>query len=186
MHTTSASLLERLQGAADPVSWERFVNLYTRLLFYWGRRLGLQESDAADLVQDVFATLVQQIPKFRYNRDKSFRNWLRTILVNKWREHQRRVVLSQAPAGAVSDLAVPDESQAFDEVEYRQHIVRRALELMQAEFSPKTWKACWEHVVVGRSAGDVAAELGISVGSVYVAKSRVLGLLRQELCGLFD
>jgi RNA polymerase sigma-70 factor (ECF subfamily) len=57
---------------------------------------------------------------------------------------------------------------------------------MQAEFSPKTWKACWEHVVAGRPAAEVAAELGISVGSVYVAKSRVLSRLRQELEGLLD
>jgi DNA-directed RNA polymerase specialized sigma24 family protein len=33
---------------------------------------------------------------------------------------------------------------------------------------------------------DVAAELGISVGSVYVAKSRVLQRLREELSGLLD
>jgi RNA polymerase sigma-70 factor (ECF subfamily) len=64
--------------------------------------------------------------------------------------------------------------------------VRRALELMQAEFGDRTWKACWEHVVVDRTAADVAQELGITVGSVYVAKSRVLFRLRTELHGLLD
>ena len=66
------------------------------------------------------------------------------------------------------------------------YLLAGLLELMQCEFSPKTWKACWEHVVASRSAAEVAAELGISVGSVYVAKSRVLGRLRQELDGLFE
>jgi RNA polymerase sigma-70 factor (ECF subfamily) len=188
MHTTPASLLLRLREPSDTASWERFVQLYTRLFFYWARRIGLQESDAADLVQDVFTTLVQKLPEFRYDRDKSFRNWLRTVLLNKWREHQRRKVSAAARAepGALDGLAAPDDVRAFDEAEYRQHLVRRALELVQSEFSPKTWKACWEHVVAGRPAADVAAELGIGVGSVYVAKARVLGHLRNELRGLFD
>jgi RNA polymerase sigma-70 factor (ECF subfamily) len=57
---------------------------------------------------------------------------------------------------------------------------------MRAEFESSTWTACWEHVVSGRSAADVAAELGISEGAVYVAKCRVLRRLRQELKGLLD
>ncbi len=57
---------------------------------------------------------------------------------------------------------------------------------MQAEFPSRMWKACWEHLVHDRPAADVAAELGIAVGTVYVAKARVLGRLRQELDGLLD
>jgi RNA polymerase sigma-70 factor (ECF subfamily) len=188
MYTTSASLLERLQGPDDPESWQRFVRLYTHLLFYWARAFGAQESDAADLVQDVFTLLVQKLPQFRYDRDKSFRSWLRTVLRNKWVEHQRKAVLAgplNGP-GVLDDIVAADELSAFDEAEYRQYLVRRAMEVMQTEFALRTWKAVWEHVVVGRSAADVAAELGISEGSVYVAKSRVLARLRLELHGLFD
>jgi RNA polymerase sigma-70 factor (ECF subfamily) len=57
---------------------------------------------------------------------------------------------------------------------------------MQAEFAETTWRACWESAVGGRPAAEVAAALGISVGAVYVAKSRVLGRVRQELAGLLD
>jgi RNA polymerase sigma-70 factor, ECF subfamily len=64
--------------------------------------------------------------------------------------------------------------------------VRRALELMQAEFPMRLWKACWEHVVNDRPAAEVAAELGIAVGTVYVAKSRVLSRLREELADLLE
>jgi RNA polymerase sigma-70 factor (ECF subfamily) len=89
-------------------------------------------------------------------------------------------------SATLTDLASPPQFEAFDEAEYRQHLVSRALQLMQAEFSPTTWKACWEHVVAGRPASEVAAELGIAVGSVYVAKSRVMSRLREELQGLMD
>ena len=42
MHTTSPSLLQRLRGPVDNEAWTLFVKLYTPLLFYWARKLGLQ------------------------------------------------------------------------------------------------------------------------------------------------
>jgi Sigma-70 region 2 len=64
--------------------------LFTPLIFHSARRAGLQDEDAADLVQDVFMVLVQKMPEFEYNRHKRFRSWLRTITLNKWRDRQRR------------------------------------------------------------------------------------------------
>ena len=87
---------------------------------------------------------------------------------------------------SLTNEASPLDTETFWEIEYRQHLVGRALELMQSEFEPATWRACWEVVVAERSASAVAAELGISVDSVYAAKSRVLRRLRKELEGLLD
>ena len=42
MPPTPASLLERLRDPAAEDAWRRFVELYTPLLFYWGRKCGLQ------------------------------------------------------------------------------------------------------------------------------------------------
>jgi RNA polymerase sigma-70 factor (ECF subfamily) len=188
MNTTSPSLLERLRGKGEPQAWNRFTELYTPLLYYWARRLGLQPQDAADLVQEVFAVLVQKLPEFSYDRGKRFRSWLRTVLVNKWLDLRRR--RNEPPlAGddsAFADLAVPDDVAELGGAEYRQNLLRRALELMQAEFQPTTWQACWEYVVEEKPAAEVAKHLGLSVGAVYVAKSRVLSRLRQELAGLMD
>jgi RNA polymerase sigma-70 factor (ECF subfamily) len=186
MHTTPVSLLERVRQPGQEQAWARFVEMYTPLLFYWARRMGLQESDAADLVQDVFTTLVQKLPEFVYDRDRSFRNWLRTVLHNRWRDQQRRAaVRGFQDSGLAEHPAPPDPDPAW-EVEYRNLLVARALELMQSEFQPTTWKACWEMVVSGRSGAEVAASLGLTVDAVYAAKSRVLRRLRQELEGLLD
>ena len=76
---TPASLLERLRQPGQDQAWARFVDLYTPLLFYWARRLGCQESEAADLVQEVLLLLVRKLPGFTYDQHKSFRGWLRTI-----------------------------------------------------------------------------------------------------------
>jgi RNA polymerase sigma-70 factor (ECF subfamily) len=188
VYTTSASLLERLRRPGDQEAWQRFTALYTPLLYYWTRHLGLQPHDAADLVQEVFALLVQKLPEFTYDRQKSFRAWLRTLLLNKWRDHRRR--RNEPPLDAAdpafAELAAPDAAVALGEAEYQQTLIRQALEVMKAEFQPTTWRACWEYVALGRPAAQVAAELGLSVGAVYVAKSRVLSRLRQELKGLLE
>src|SRR5205814_8154843 len=97
MHTTSASLLELLRLPDQASAWGRFVKLYTPLLFFWARRLGLPDADARDLVQEIFLTLVRKLPEFRYDRAKGFRNWLRTAVLNKWRDQARR---RHTPIGA--------------------------------------------------------------------------------------
>jgi RNA polymerase sigma-70 factor (ECF subfamily) len=182
---TSASLLQRLRQPGQEQAWTRFVQLYTPLLYCWARRLGLDEPDAADLVQDVLTLLVRKLPEFTYDRSKSFRAWLRTVTLNHWRNRCRRAELPRASGHPdLDNLADNDATDAVAETEYRQWLVGRALELMQTEFQPTTWKACWECVVVGRPAAEVAAELGISVGAVYMAKSRVLSRLREELTDL--
>lgn len=188
MHTTPSSLLERLQKGTEPEAWVGFVELYSPLIHGWARRAGVSREDAVDLVQDVLTLLVQKMPDFVYDRNKSFRSWLRTVTLNKWREKRRRPMVAavQPASGQLDELPNPESDRAFEEHDYRRYLVRRALELMQARFQPTTWKACWEHVVAGRSAADVAAELGMSEGAVYVAKHRVVRQLRSELAGLLD
>jgi RNA polymerase sigma-70 factor (ECF subfamily) len=188
MHTTPPTLLERLREAGDEAAWRRLVQLYTPLLFYWARRCGESEDAAADLVQEVFVALLQTLPTFTYDRRSGrFRGWLRTLTLNKLRDRKRREArLEKAVARRGSEPDLPDAAEAFWETEYRQEVARRALRLMQTEFAPTTWKACWETVVQGRPPHDVARELGISENAVYLARCRVLRRLRQELAGLVE
>jgi RNA polymerase sigma-70 factor, ECF subfamily len=188
MDSTPVSLLWRLARRADDNDWDRFVKLYTPLIYYWGRRAGLQREDAADLVQDVLTTLVRKLPEFHYDGGKSFRGWLRTVTLNHWRDRRKRRATQPIGDGAagLSSVAVADDVELFTEEEYRRHVVGQALRLMREEFQETTWKACWEHAVAGRPAADVAAELGLTVGAVYAAKFRVLTRLRQELDGLVE
>jgi RNA polymerase sigma-70 factor (ECF subfamily) len=183
---TPASLLERLRDPADAAAWGRFVELYTPLLFFWARRAGLQDADAADLVQDVLTALFRKLPGFTYDRGRSFRGWLRTVVLNKWRERGRRRCPAPGTLDAAADAAAPDDFAELEEQEYRRHLVRQALQALRPEFPAKSWAAFWEHVMSGRPADEVAAALGVRVGTVYAAKSRVLGRLRRELQGLLD
>lgn len=187
MIKTPASLLERLRDPFDPEAWSRFVMLYTPLIYAWACRARLQEQDAQDLVQDVFITLLRVLPTFTYDPDQSFRRWLRTVTLNTWRNACKRASnrVLRGAAGA-EQLAVAHDLEEVWEAEYRQHLVARALNVMRADFQENTWKACWEMVVGGRTAPDVANELGLTVGAVYAAKVRVMNRLRLELRGLLE
>jgi RNA polymerase sigma-70 factor (ECF subfamily) len=188
METTSVSLLERLRLPGQAQAWNRFVELYSPLLLYWARKAGLRPEDAADMVQDIFSVLVQKLPEFSYDKTKRFRGWLRTISLNKLRDRLRK------RAGEPDSLKDADLSalegtnglEDFWDVEHHRCLVKRALEIMQAEFQSTTWKACWEHIVNGRSGVEVAEDLGISENAVYIAKYRVLRRLRTEFEGLLD
>jgi RNA polymerase sigma-70 factor (ECF subfamily) len=187
MDRTSQTLLERLRRPDDEAAWQRFATLYTPLLYSWARRVVGQPADAADLVQDVLTTLVHQLPQFRYQPGKSFRAWIRRILLNRWRTLCRRPpplpLTVDPPATTSADSERLDEQE---ELEYRRHLLREALRLLRSEFSATFWKAFEEHVLAGRPAEEVAASLGVAPGTVYVAKSRVFKRLRQELAGLLD
>ena len=189
MDSTSISLLRRLQADDNEAAWERFVELYAPLIFHWSLNHGLNATDAADLVQDVLTVLVVKLPEFQYDPGRRFRGWLRTVTLNKANDfHRRNSVRPDSDLGeAVSSVpATTTDVDLFDEAEYRGFLVERAMRLMQSAFRDDSWQACWKYVVEGMKAADVARELGITTNMVYLAKSRVLARLRQELDGILD
>ena len=169
MDSTSETLLERVRRPNEHEAWERFVRIYSPLLVFWARRAGFDDVDRADLVQDILLDLLKEIPKFRYDAERGrFRSWLKTFVVNRARARWRGR-RSASPVGAENDMDelmdAPLDGNFWDQ-EYRDQLVQYALSVMKTEFEPKTWKACWEHVVSGRPAIEIAQELGLSVASV--------------------
>jgi RNA polymerase sigma-70 factor, ECF subfamily len=183
-HATSASLLERLRNPNEQEAWNRFADLYTPLLYYWLRRLGLSENDAADLVQEVFLVLVAKLPTFVYQRDGTFRGWLHALTINKYRELQRRKRLPTVDG--LSDVPARDSQSQVEEADYRRHIVNEMLHILEDQFPPSTWQYFQAYVVEGQDPQTVAARFKVSVGTVYTAKSKVLTRLREELAGLLE
>lgn len=185
MESTPVTLLERLRQPGDVVAWERFVHLCTPLLYHWLRGAGLQEADAADLVQDVLTTLVTRMPDFVLSRDGSFHAWLRTVAMNRWRDLVKRKALIQPACDGYADNLVVDPLESFIERDYRGQLALHALRIMKADFNATTYQTVWDLVVEGIPAETVARKHGLTVGAVYAAKCRVLARLRQELQGLW-
>lgn len=188
--STSISLLRRLKSPQADMAWQRFVDLYAPLIFYWGRQRGLEPTDAADLLQDVLSDLVVRLRDFEYDASQRFRGWLRTIVVNRASNMRRRNELApQTGQHTKLSLAVDGEQVEDDllaEAQYRCHIAKQTLKLLQADFKDTTWQAGWMQIVEQLPAADVAKELGISLNAAYLAKSRLLARLRHELQGLVE
>lgn len=190
---TSLSLLYRLK-ANESAAWDRLVVLYAPLVYHWCRKLRLPEQDAADVFQEVFQALSAKISAFRKDQPSdTFRGWLRTITHNKVYDHFRRQGKEPQAAGGteanirfsqLESLEHPTESD--DEEQAYQQLVRRALELIREDFTPRTWQAFWRVAVDGQRPVDIADELQMRPGAVRVAKSRVLQRLRQELGELLE
>lgn len=188
MDSTSHSLLRRLQSDDREIAWERFVDLYAPLIFHWGKHHGLSVTDAADLVQEVLTTLVSQLPQFNYDPKQRFRGWLRTVTLNRANDFHRRNALRPADgmSETIDGVAIASEIDLFDQAEYANYLVCRAMQIIKTEFSEHHWTACWELVANGRSGKEIAAELGITQSAVYVAKCRIMKRLRTELDGLLE
>src|SRR5438105_4669596 len=146
---TPVSLLQRLRETHAEEDWRRFVRLYTPLLLYWARRLCRAPADPADLVQEVFAKLTTELPRFRYDPQRRFRGWLHTILLNRWRdeERRRRHSLQTSAPEVLDQLETTDNVDDWTEEQYRAYLVGRALEVMRAEFAPRDWQRFWEGAV---------------------------------------
>jgi RNA polymerase sigma-70 factor (ECF subfamily) len=186
--STSVSLLGRLREFGSEADWLRFSKLYTPLLFHWGHSQGLNATDAADLVQDVMAKLVVKLREFQYDPKLKFRGWLRAVAVNQARDLRRAAQRKWAGHELLDDPRELGGSMVdlFEHQEYCTYLVTRGRELIQSEFEPLSWEACWKYAVEGRSAAEVGKELGLSANAVRIAKCRVLARLRKELEGLLD
>lgn len=183
LNATPMSLLRRVSSSNDPLAWREFVDLLLPVMWKWVARLKLAEHDAADLIQDVFVVLFKELPGFRYDPQRSFRAWLWTVLKRRAIDGQRK---QQPLALDPEQVIVTHDLPLLDESDFRSVLLSRALSIVQAEFAPQTWRAFWEHVINGRSAADVAVELSIAPGSVYVAKGRILGVLKERLRDMLD
>jgi RNA polymerase sigma-70 factor (ECF subfamily) len=185
--------LERLRSGPTDQDWRRFVDLYQPLFWDWLRRLEVPTFDGEDLVQDVFAVLLRELPQFRYDPTAgSFRGWLRTILANRVRDYRRKRGQQPRQAGRdfqdeLEQLADPQSplSSVWDR-EHDQKVLHRLLNQIRPEFEEMTWRAFQRYVLDAVPVADVAAELSLSVGAVYIAKSRIQRRLREEARELID
>jgi RNA polymerase sigma-70 factor (ECF subfamily) len=189
MPATSATLLQRLRDRADRDAWGRLILLYTPLIRGCLTRHLPQEADLDDLVQQVLTVVVEKLPAFEHNgRAGAFRAWLRGIAVNRLRMFWRsRPAPGDNPEPILRQLEDPssDLSAQWDR-EHDEHVARRAMELVEPEFKPSTWQAFRRTALDGADPETVAAELGLTVNAVFIARSRVLARLRREVGGLVD
>ena len=191
---TSTELLRQAQ-ADDQTAWQQLVELYSRRMYRWCRRAGLQPADASNTVQEALQAVARKLGDFHRNQPgDTFRGWLRRITDNKIRDHFRK-------QGKTPDLAAagPDSQQVLtylaNENEHapinndtslaatpspHSSQLLAVIERVRADVSERDWKFFWRVAVDGQSAADVGREFGVTANTVRLVKMRMLRKLRQH------
>lgn len=184
MLDTPATLLNRLCDQPKSDDWERFVRLFTPLLRRWAVRFGVPDSSAEDLLQELFVLLIRKLPDFRHDPARSFRAWLWTVFRHTVLAWQKRQPLTGPALEQIAELSAADGLAAATEAEYHEYVLSRVMQIVQTDFPATTWQVFQQVVITGRRGVDVARDFKMSVNAVYLARSRVLARLREELAGL--
>ncbi len=185
---TRASLILRLQDAADVVAWDEFTAIYAPSVFRLAKRYGLQQADADDLVQEVLAAVAKSVTQWleRENRS-SFRAWLFRIARNTAidfltrRKHRPWCAGGDDAARQFDEVAAAEEVSGDFDIEYRREVFHWASQRIRDSVSETTWMAFWLSSVEDQPINEVAKQVDMSVGSVYIARSRVMKRLRQKV-----
>jgi len=189
---TRPSLLVRLRDPGDQEAWRTFLDLYGPLIYSFGRKHGLQDADAADLTQAVLAAVHAGIGRLDYDPARgTFRGWLYGVARNqlgKWRRSQGKDRASgdTEDLNQLAELPAPDDAADWWEYEYQRRRFLVASERVRPQVQESSWRAFWQTAVDGRPPSDVAAELQLSLGALYTAKSRVLALIKKEIQNLVE
>lgn len=191
---TRQSLVLRLRDRRDDQAWAEFVDLYEPLVYRLARARGLQDADARDVCQEVFRAVAGAIQRWDPDPAKGrFRAWLsriaRNLLVNflaARKRHAPGVGGTSVQELLLAAPAVDPEAQSEFAAEFKRRAFQWAAEQVRGDVTETTWRAFWLTGVENRGVAEVAKELRLSEGAVYIARSRVLARLRQRVQTLTD
>lgn len=191
MDKTQTNLLHEVRDGRNADAWDSFYRIYSTLIRNFARRMGLNDADVEDVVQDVLIAVHQALKDNVYDRSRgAFHTWLYGITrrqsLAKLRERHRRTraqgVAEETGADLldqIEDTDTENESIALWKQEWRYALLDEALRHVQMQSGEKEYQAFILHAMQKRNAEDVASELGIATASVYVYKRRILTAVRE-------
>lgn len=186
---TSVSLIFQLKDPGNRFAWEKFVDLYGPLIYGFGLRRGVPRDEADDFAQDVLSQVTRSFERFEYDPSiGKFRSWLfrvaRCVWMNRGRSLRRRpgLVGGSSMMRAVEDEHAVDGNEEMErqwENEYRRQIFARACDRVSESADPASWDTFWRTTVLDHDCNEVAEDLGIPIGTLYVRRSRMLAKVKE-------
>lgn len=191
---TRHTLLARLHEGRDEQAWREFVAIYHPLIYRLIRSRGLQDADAQELTQEALVAVSRAIEQGKPDfHGGSFRGWLSTIARNMMINFlTRRRPGNQGAGGSDFQRLLAEQPAADDELatvfdlEHKREVFCWAAEQIRGDFHPATWQAFWRTSVDGAPIDEAANSLGLSIGAVYAARSRIMARLKQTIANWQD
>jgi RNA polymerase sigma-70 factor (ECF subfamily) len=201
---TRQSLLARLKDWGDQDSWRQFFETYWRLIHATALKAGLTDAEAQEVVQEVMLASAKKMPEFTYDPTKdSLKGWLLAVtrwkIADQYRKREAQVKItgeipdavpgpwgpgwSDETARTATVERVPDPARLDDiwDAEWRQNLLRTALNCVKIRVNPAHYEMYHLHVLQGFTVRDTARALGTNSAAVHLAKHRVGKLIKAEL-----
>ena len=186
--TTHPSLLLRVRDVGNHLAWNEFVEVYGPVIFNYCRLRQLQECDSSDVAQEVLLRLSRALRAFEYKPELGrFRDWLGKVTHRELLKFWNRRGMALRVAGALSESStIESEDNSLWNDHFHAELLQAALERIRSEFTVQTWEAFQLAWLEDQSPQQVAERLQIGIEKVYVAKSRALKRLREEVLRLSE
>jgi RNA polymerase sigma-70 factor (ECF subfamily) len=186
---TRASLLIRIRHRDDADAWNEFLEIYQPLIGRIARRHGLQHADVTEVTQEVLTRVAKAVETWQTSgRQGSFRGWLHRVtknLVIQYFRDRRRIPqtahnsdLRRAIENKVDESALDESSY---DLEFQRQLFAWAASRMEDRFETGTWRAFWQTAVEHQPIEEVAQQLQMSKGAIYVARSRVMSAISKSI-----
>ena len=190
---TRASLIQRLKNWQDQSSWQEFFDTYWKLVYGVARKSGMSDAEAQDVVQETMASVASHMPSFKYDPAVgSFKAWLlqmtRWRIIDQARKRQSASRDQQPPGDTVTNASAMEKvidptSRDLDTLwdnEWEKNLLDAAVANVRRRVDPEKYQIFDFYVNKDWPAEKVAAQFGVAVGQVYLAKHRVTELIRAE------
>jgi RNA polymerase sigma-70 factor (ECF subfamily) len=186
---TQTRLLRDVRDSRNQGAWADFHRIYVPLITSFLRRMGLNDADVDDAVQEILLVAQDALRSGKYDRSKGgFRAWLYGVARNKAltthrnRRRPSRAQSVETESGVDLLSGIEDRHEDTDrsiwEQEYRYALLAEAMRNVKTTMADKVFEAFVRHAVHRQPVEEVAEALGLSPSSVYVYKQRALEAIK--------
>ena len=183
--STRSSVLRAVADTENEAAWQRLFDLYAGFVFSIARSKGLNDADADDIVQTVFADLARNLPTFEYDRAKGrFRSYLSGLVHRRVNDRLRSGKRDAELKSAICEeakSAASAEDEDFEERAWRQAALEEALRRIKPEVRPEHYAAFVASSVEGQDTETVMRLHGLTSDNLYQIRKRLTARLRAAV-----
>lgn len=178
---TTTTILDGLRDFSNETAWGRLAARFRGPVVRFARQMGLRADLAEDVAQETLLAFAQAYRRGAYVREQGrLSRWMfgiafRQALAARRAAARQEVGADPAPLAAIEETAA---SQTWDR-EWEQALLEQCLQQARSEFELPTWRAFEATVRDGVPVDEAAAQLGVTLKSVYNARHRVLKRIRE-------
>jgi RNA polymerase sigma factor (sigma-70 family) len=187
-YLTRQTLLKKLQLNLSEESWEEFIYFYKNFIYSIIKTMGINETDADDIYQQVLVRIWKSIKNFNAKQKKgSFRSWIYKITQNTTltfiaKSSTKKSKMAEIQLDVEDKVHSPEIDQIIDE-QWNRHISKMAFKNIAERISEKALEA-FTSQFNGETPEDTARRLGLEKRTIYIYRARIKQKLMAEISNL--